>query len=219
MFGTATTVQNNLIPSFTISGGGVCVWQYQASEAPSTPQIGDVISTTGRPGNTVHIYGDGFSGNISVYFGTTAATVQSTTANKIVATVPEGVNAGLQPITVRKGTATSNAIYYNVLSGDQNQIVFHVSAETQLGENIYIVGNIPELGNWNPDNCTESMLNPNYPEWFLPVSVPSGTTVEFKFIKKDALGNITWESGSNRTVTSSSNPCGVVDTEVYTWRN
>lgn len=128
-------------------------------------------------------------------------------------------NAGLQPITVRKGTATSNAIYYNVLSGDQNQIVFHVSAETQLGENIYIVGNIPELGNWNPDNCTESMLNPNYPEWFLPVSVPSGTTIEFKFIKKDALGNITWESGSNRTVTSSSNPCGVVDTEVYTWRN
>lgn len=125
-----------------------------------------------------------FSGNISVYFGTTAATVQSTTANKIVATVPEGVNAGLQPITVRKGTATSNAIYYNVLSGDQNQIVFHVSAETQLGENIYIVGNIPELGNWNPDNCTESMLNPNYPEWFLPVSVPSGTTIEFKFIKK-----------------------------------
>ena len=219
LFGTATTVQNNLIPSFTISGGGVCVWQYQASEAPSTPQIGDVISPTGRPGNTVHSYGDGFSGNISVYFGTTAATVQSTTANKIVATVPEGVNAGLQPITVRKGTATSNAIYYNVLSGDQNQIVFHVSAETQLGENIYIVGNIPELGNWNPDNCTESMLNPNYPEWFLPVSVPSGTTIEFKFIKKDALGNITWESGSNRTVTSSSNPCGVVDTEVYTWRN
>lgn len=98
-------------------------------------------------------------------------------------------------------------------------VVFHVSAETQLGENIYIVGNIPELGNWNPDNCTESMLNPNYPEWFLPVSVPSGTTIEFKFIKKDALGNITWESGSNRTVTSSSNPCGVVDTEVYTWRN
>ena len=136
-----------------------------------------------------------------------------------MATVPEGVNAGLQPITVRKGTTTSNAIYYNVLSGDQNQIVFHVSAETQLGENIYIVGNIPELGNWNPDNCTESMLNPNYPEWFLPVSVPSGTTIEFKFIKKDALGNITCESGSNRTVTSSSNPCGVVDTEVYTWRN
>ena len=66
----------------------------------------------------------------------------------------------------------------------KNQIVFHVSAETQLGENIYIVGNIPELGNWNPDNCTESMLNPNYPEWFLPVSVPSGTTIEFKFIKK-----------------------------------
>ena len=104
-------------------------------------------------------------------------------------------------------------------SGDQNQIVFHVTAATQYGENIYIVGNIPELGNWNPNNCTEAMLNPNYPEWLLSVSVPAGTTIEFKFIKKDASGNITWESGTNRTVTSSSNPCGVVDTEVYMWRN
>ena len=219
MFGTTATVQNGYISSFNISGGGVCVWQYQASSEPTTPQIGDVMSTTGRAGNTVHIYGDGFSGDISVYFGTTAATIQSQTSDEIIATVPAGVATGLQPITVKKGFATSNAIYYNVLSGDQNQVVFHVTAETQYGENIYIVGNIPELGNWDPDNCTEAMLNPNYPEWFLSVSVPVGTTIEFKFIKKDASGNITWESGMNRTVTSSSDPCGVVDTEVYAWRN
>lgn len=219
LFGTTATVQNGYISSFNISGGGVCVWQYQASSEPTIPQIGDVMSTTGRAGNTVYIYGDGFSGDISVYFGTTVATIQSHTSDEIIVTVPAGVATGLQPITVKKGSATSNAIYYNVLSGDQNQIVFHVTAETQYGENIYIVGNIPELGNWDPDYCTEAMLNPNYPEWFLSVSVPVGTTIEFKFIKKDASGNITWESGTNRTVTSSSDPCGVVDTEVYAWRN
>ena len=144
---------------------------------------------------------------------------KSKTSDEIIVTVPAGVEAGIQPITVHKGTATSNAINYNVLSGDQNQIVFHINAETQWGENIYIVGNIPELGSWDPDYCTEAMLNPNYPHWFLPVSVPAGTTIEFKFIRKDASGNIVWESGTNRTVVSSSNSSGVVDTEVYTWRD
>ncbi|MDO4810475.1 MAG: alpha-amylase family glycosyl hydrolase [Eubacteriales bacterium] len=219
LFGTTATVQNGYLSSFNISGGGVCVWQYQASSDPSTPQIGDIVSTTGRVGNTVHIYGDGFNGNVSVYFGNVSATIQNMTDNEIIVTVPEGVSAGLQSVTVRRGASTSNAIDYNVLSGDQNQVVFHVSAATQYGENIYIVGNVPELGNWNPDKCTEAMLNPNYPEWFLPVSVPSNTTIEFKFIKKDALGNITWESGANRMITSSSNSHGVVDTELYAWRS
>lgn len=219
LFGTSADVQNGVIPSFTVSGGGVCVWEYGASDDISAPQIGDVVSTVGRVGNLVHIYGDGFDENVSVYFGNVAANIQSVASDEIIVTVPEGTCAGRQPITVRKGTAISNAIYYNVLSGDQNQIVFHVSANTQYGENIYIVGNIPELGNWNPDNCTEAMLNPNYPEWFLSVSVPVGTTIEFKFIKKDSSGNIIWESGNNRTITSSSDSCGVVDTEVYTWRN
>lgn len=56
------------------------------------------------------------------------------------------------------------------------------------GQNVHIVGNIPELGNWGPAKASEAMMNPNYPEWFLPVSVPKGyqkgTTFEFKFIKK-----------------------------------
>ena len=62
------------------------------------------------------------------------------------------------------------------------------------------------------------MLNPNYPEWFLPVSVPRNTTFEFKFIKKDGSGNVTWEGGSNRSFTSSSSSTGTSDTTVYTWQ-
>ena len=62
-------------------------------------------------------------------------------------------------------------------------------------------------------------MNPNYPEWFLPVSVPAATEIQFKFIKKDANGTVTWESGDNRVIMSSSLSAGTVDTEVYTWRN
>ncbi len=202
----------NHTSSFTLPGGAVCVWQYKGP-ASSTPQIGDVMSTMGRVGNQVYIYGDGLNGDVSVKFGDVEAVVESNSANQIVTKVPTGVVPGDNNITVTKGSSVSNAFVYNVLSGDQNQIIFHVQANTAMGENIYIVGNIPELGSWDPDNCTEAMLNPNYPEWFLPVSVPAGTQIEFKFIKKDATGAVTWESGENRVITSSSSSAGSIDTE------
>lgn len=207
----------NTTASIALDGGEVGVWQYDA--AASAPEIGNVVSTMGRAGNRVYIYGDGLDGNISVKFGETEATVESNTANEIVTYVPDNAVAGYNDITVTKGDAVSNSFTYNVLSGDQNQVIFHVKAETNYGENIYIVGNVPELGSWDPDKCTEALLNPNYPEWFLPVSVPAGTEIQFKFIKKDANGTVTWESGDNRVITSSSLSAGTVDTEVYTWRN
>lgn len=206
-----------MLDSFELSGGEVCVWSYNANEA-TTPQIGDVISTMGRAGNTVYIYGDGLDGDVTVKFGEVEATVISAEKNRIETTVPQNAVPGYNSITVTKNGTLSNAFTYNVLSGEQNQIIFHVNATTNYGENIYIVGNVPELGSWNVDECTEAMLNPGYPEWYLPVSVPAGTTIEFKFIKKDASGNVTWESGSNRVITSSGEENGVIDTEVYTWR-
>ena len=219
--GSSITVSSgtgiNNSSSFTLPGGAVCVWQYDSSA--SAPQIGNVISTMGRAGNKVYIYGDGLDGNVTVNFGDTPATVIENSATEIVTTVPENATPGYNDITVTKDGATSNSFTYNVLSGDQNQVIFHVQAETNNGENIYIVGNIPELGNWDPDNCTEALLNPNYPEWFLPVSVPAGTQIEFKFIKKDSTGAITWESGENRVITSSPDSAGSVDTELYYWRN
>lgn len=208
----------NHTSSFTLPGGAVCVWQYKGP-ASSTPQIGDVMSTMGRVGNQVYIYGDGLNGDVSVKFGDVEAVVESNSANQIVTKVPAGAVPGDNNITVTKGSSVSNAFVYSVLSGDQNQIIFHVQANTAMGENIYIVGNIPELGSWDPNNCTEAMLNPNYPEWFLPVSVPAGTQIEFKFIKKDATGAVTWESGENRVITSSSSSTGSIDTEAYTWRS
>lgn len=212
---SGTEINNS--SSFTLPGGAVCVWQYDSSA--SAPQIGNVISTMGRAGNKVYIYGDGLDGNVTVNFGDTPATVIENSATEIVTTVPENATSGCNDITVTKDGATSNSFTYNVLLGDQNQVIFHVQAETNYGENIYIVGNIPELGNWDPDNCTEALLNPNYPEWFLPVSVPAGTQIEFKFIKKDSTGAITWESGENRVITSSPDSAGSVDTELYYWRN
>ena len=213
---TVTSNSGNKISSFVLDGGEVSIWQYDTNTSGATPMIGDVISTMGRVGNKVYIYGDGLSGTPVVKFGNVTATVISATNDQIITTVPAGVVAGNNNITVTKGSNVSNTFVYKVLSGDQNQVIFHVNASTNTGENIYVVGSIPELGSWDTSNCTEAMMCPNYPTWFLPVSVPAGTSFQFKFIKKDANGNVTWESCNNRVVTSASGSSATMDV-YYNW--
>lgn len=218
LYGDPVSVTNNngrKISSFVLEGGEVSIWQYDA-DSGTAPEIGDVVSTMGRAGNKVYIYGDGLGGSPAVTFGSTQAAVISAADNRIVTTVPYGAFAGDNLITVYQGSTPSNTFVYHVLSGDQNQMIFHVNASTNYGENIYIVGSIPELGSWNTDKCTEAMLCPNYPQWFLPVSVPAGTGFQFKFIKKDSSGNVVWESCPNRAITSASGSSATLDV-YYTW--
>ncbi|MFI0192506.1 carbohydrate-binding module family 20 domain-containing protein [Streptomyces sp. NPDC017082] len=92
---------------------------------------------------------------------------------------------------------------------------FRVNATTQMGQNIYVVGNNSALGNWNPAGALK--LDPaNYPVWKLDVSLPAGTSFEYKYLRKDGSGNVTWESGANRTATVGS--AGLVALN-DTWRN
>ncbi|MCX2832366.1 alpha-amylase family glycosyl hydrolase [Microbulbifer thermotolerans] len=217
LYGDSMTVNNGKIGSFTLAGGEVSVWSYNPDLGTAIPRIGDVVSTMGRAGNTVYIYGTGLGGTVTVKFDSTAATVVSNSDTMIEAIVPN-VSAGVRQITVTKGTNVSNQFRYEVLSDDQNQVIFKVNATTSWGENIYIVGDIPELGSWDTSKAVGPFHTPNYPEWFLPVSVPKNTTIQYKFIKKDSSGNVTWEGGNNRSITSPSSSTGTLDTSVLTWQ-
>ncbi|WP_327246743.1 carbohydrate-binding module family 20 domain-containing protein [Streptomyces sp. NBC_01320] len=93
---------------------------------------------------------------------------------------------------------------------------FGVNATTQLGQNIYVVGNQSALGSWNTDSALK--LDPaTYPVWKLDVSMPAGTSFEYKYIRKDASGAVTWESGANRTATVPST--GKVSLTSDVWRS
>lgn len=96
-------------------------------------------------------------------------------------------------------------------------VTFGVGATTQLGQNIYVTGDRTELGNWNTGAALK--LDPAaYPVWKLDVPLPAGTSFAYKYLRKDAAGGVTWESGANRTATvpnSTSGPLTLNDT----WRN
>ncbi|MEU8776176.1 carbohydrate-binding module family 20 domain-containing protein [Streptomyces sp. NPDC048606] len=77
---------------------------------------------------------------------------------------------------------------------------FAVNAATVPGQNIHVVGDRPELGSWN--TAVAPKLDPAaYPVWKIDVTLPPGTAFSYKYVRKDAAGNVTWESGTNRTAT------------------
>ncbi|MFB9347932.1 carbohydrate-binding module family 20 domain-containing protein [Streptomyces heliomycini] len=77
---------------------------------------------------------------------------------------------------------------------------FSVDATTAWGENIYVTGDNAALGSWNPAAALK--LDPaSYPVWKLDVALPAGTSFAYKYLRKDASGKVTWESGGNRTAT------------------
>ncbi|MEU9579664.1 carbohydrate-binding module family 20 domain-containing protein [Streptomyces chilikensis] len=77
---------------------------------------------------------------------------------------------------------------------------FRVNATTVLGENVHVAGDCSQLGGW--DTSKAPKLDPAaYPVWSLDVALPAGTTCSYKYIRKNAAGAVTWESGANRTLT------------------
>ena len=72
---------------------------------------------------------------------------------------------------------------------------------TYWGQSVYVVGNTPLLGQWNPEKAVK--LNAaNYPLWSANVDVEADSSIEWKCIKREeqnpAAGH-QWENGSNNS--------------------
>ena len=214
--GGTLTVADGAVGTYYLQAGQAAVWQ--CSSADTTPVIGNIDPLVGIAGNIVTITGSGFGTSTgAVRFGTNTAQVVSWSDSLIQVQVPV-VAAGYYDITVTtsSGNYTSNYDEFKVLSGSQTAVRFIAkNATTTYGQNIYLVGNCVELGNWDTTKAIGPFYNAtntiaSYPNWFFDVSVPEGYSLEFKFIKKDAAGNVIWESGSNHVYTVPTDATGQV---------
>lgn len=78
---------------------------------------------------------------------------------------------------------------------------YTVQAETVWGQNVYVVGNIPELGSWNPAAAVALTTGEGtYPRWTGTASLPANTDVQYKFVIKQDGQPVIWETGENRTM-------------------
>lgn len=100
------------------------------------------------------------------------------------------------------------------------RITFNVRATTVPGENIFVVGQLTQLGNWSPADAkplSASKYTASDPLWTADIDIPASTVFEYKYIRKSSTGAVTWESDPNRRYTSSSG-CGSSATVNDTWR-
>lgn len=210
------------VTAFNLPAGAAAVWQYTTDQ--TTPIIGNIGTDLGKAGTTLTIDGRGFGeAKGTVYFGTTAVTgsqIIDWEDSQIQVIVP-AATPGPQSIKVSTASALNSNSYdsFNLLTGDQVSVRFIVkNANTAYGENVYLTGNTAELGNWNPDQAIGPFFNQiitAYPSWYYDVSVPAGTELQFKFIKRN--GTITtWENGSNHTYTA---PASGVGTVIVDWQS
>lgn len=95
-------------------------------------------------------------------------------------------------------------------------VLFTNLAATAGGSNVFVVGSIPQLGNWDPTKSVKLTTNGavwGAGVWGASIGIPEGTGFEYKFIRRSiaatAYGNganVTWEAGDNRADSTPSGP-------------
>ncbi|BCJ48670.1 alpha-amylase [Actinoplanes sp. NBRC 14428] len=94
-------------------------------------------------------------------------------------------------------------------------VSFAATATTTWGQNVFVTGNTAALGNWNPAAAVP-LSSASYPVWTATVSLPGGTAVQYKYIKKEGSA-VVWESDPNRSrTTPSAAPCSATWSD--SWR-
>ena len=215
---TAGSGGNNPAANFTIAPHSVSVWQFQANA--TVPQVGSIGPHVGQPGMQVAIAGDGFGAAAgSVLFGSTAANILTWSNSSVTFAVPAVANGNYNVQLKSNGGAPANTIPFTVLGAKLIPVTFtvHNAAQTNPGDYIFLTGNTVELGNWGTtfQTAVGPMLDPNFPDWFLNVSLPAGQVVEFKFIEIRSDGSVQWEGGANHTFTVPASGTGALN---VTWQ-
>jgi len=121
-----------------------------------------------------------------------------------VVTVDSSGNAS---ITVAAYSAAAIHVGARVSGGGGGTVAltFNEAADTVFGQNIYVVGNLPELASWSPGSAiplTWISGSGTRGNWRATVNLPASRAVEYKYIKKDGAGAVIWEFGANRTLTT-----------------
>ncbi|KAJ4320284.1 hypothetical protein N0V94_003461 [Neodidymelliopsis sp. IMI 364377] len=99
-------------------------------------------------------------------------------------------------------------------------VTFNSKTTTVVGQTVKIAGSIAQLGSWNTANApalSASKYTSANPLWTTTINLPAGTSIEYKFIRVESNGAVTYESGANRVYTVPRS-CASTATVDATWK-
>jgi alpha-amylase len=126
------------------------------------------------------------------------ATVSGSSCSGLLVTVNSAHTAS---ITVPPQDVVAIDLDATASSSSAVAVTFNENATTSFGQNVFVAGDIPALGGWNPLSAL-ALSSGGYPIWSRTVYLPKSTAFQYKYIKKNSDGSITWEGSSNRTANS-----------------
>jgi len=214
---TATPGSGSVAQTFTVAGApsGESVYLTGSIDAlgdwntaaalPMTQSGSDWTTTVNLPASTAIQYKyieEDSSGNVTWEPGGNQTATTGTAAGSLDdAWGSPSATTTATPTATPTPTPTPTATPSVSSSPGQVDVTFDEDETTSLGQNVYLVGSIPALGDW--DTATAIQLSPqDYPDWSVSVDLPADTSFQYKFIVKDGSGNVTWEDGANRSYTT-----------------
>jgi alpha-amylase len=217
--------------------GSIGTWLCEDRQQAITGMVGWHNAVAGQPvtnwwsdGNNVISFSRGSAGFVTI--NNTYAAVTRTFATGMAAGTycdvihgtPSGSNCSGPLVTVdgsHNATITvpaQGAVAFDLDSTASTStavaVTFNENATTSFGQNVFVVGDNALLGAWNT-NLSTALSSGGYPVWSSTVWLPKNTAIQYKYIKKNPDGSVTWEGSSNRTANTGS---GSTLTLNDTWR-
>ena len=87
---------------------------------------------------------------------------------------------------------------------------------TQVGDWVYVVGSIPELGAWNPVQGVRCQATA-FPTWTCIVNLPRGVAFEWKAVKEFRFGQVVWERERGQGNRHHTVAASITDAVEVTW--
>lgn len=106
---------------------------------------------------------------------------------------------------IERGAEQGEGLYGSVASDSGASVAFTCENGdmTSPGEHVFVVGDQPELGSWDPEQGVQMDAEGTWPTWEQPVDdLPADTTIEWKCVAD--TDPATWQGGSNNVVTTGS---------------
>lgn len=197
-------------------------------------QVITVLSNKGSSGSsyTLSLSSTGYSAGANLVEMYTCTTLTVDSSGNLPVPMASGLPRVLVPSSWVSGsglcgsgstttTTTATATTTACTSATALPIVFEEVVTTTYGENVYLTGSISQLGNWDTSSAialSASKYTSSNPEWYVTVTLPVGTSFQYKFFKKESNGSIVWESDPNRSYTVPTGCAGTTVTVSDTWR-
>ncbi|MGL1937001.1 MAG: alpha-amylase family glycosyl hydrolase [Fibrobacterales bacterium] len=188
------------VTDFWTNGGSQIAWGRGGLGYVALNMEGSILSRTFNTGMPVGTYCDAITGDFNPVTKACTGTVISVNESGMAQMTVPATGA----VAIHRGVRIDDQCTHNCSSGNVPVTFTCHNGSTVMGQSVYVVGNIPELGGWNEGGARK--LEPTrYPIWEGVFNIPANTALEWKCLKRNQYNpkkGVVWESGSNTVVNS-----------------